>query len=82
MLDYSIMSFFSMIALLSLGSSWWNKVPWRLAFFAWLVTLVKILTTYNLRKRRIIVVDWFCMCKKGGEFVDRLLLHCEVASVL
>jgi hypothetical protein len=23
--------------------------------------------------------DRFCMCKRSGEFVDHLLLHCEVA---
>ena len=36
----------------------------------------------NLRKRHVIVMDWCCMCKKSGEFIDYLLLHCEVARDL
>jgi hypothetical protein len=36
----------------------------------------------NLRKRHVIVVDWCCMCKKSGESVDHLLLHCEMANAL
>uniref|UniRef100_A0A7N2LMD8 Cyclin-like domain-containing protein n=1 Tax=Quercus lobata TaxID=97700 RepID=A0A7N2LMD8_QUELO len=39
----------------------------------------KILTTDNFRKRRIIVLDWCYMCKRCGELVDHLLLHCPVA---
>jgi hypothetical protein len=35
----------------------------------------------NLRKRLVIVVDQCCMCTKN-EFVDLLLLHCEIASAL
>jgi hypothetical protein len=46
----------------------------------WLVALGKILIMDNLRKRHIIVVDWFCMCKKSGETMDQLLLHCRIAS--
>jgi hypothetical protein len=52
------------------------------AFFAWSTALGKILITDNLRKRRIIVVNWCCMYKKRRESVDHLLLHCEVASAL
>jgi hypothetical protein len=26
------------------------------------------------------VVKWCCMCKKNGESVDHLLIHCEVAT--
>jgi hypothetical protein len=36
----------------------------------------------NLRKRHVIVVDWCCMCKRGEEFVDHLLFHCEIVSAL
>jgi hypothetical protein len=28
------------------------------------------------------VVEWCCLCKKSGESVDHLLLHCEVARDL
>jgi hypothetical protein len=46
------------------------------------VALGKILTLDNLRKRQVIVIDRYCMCKKNGESVDHLLRHCEVACVL
>jgi hypothetical protein len=51
-------------------------------FFAWSVVVGKILTIDNLRKRHVIMVDRCCMCKRNGEFVDHLCLHCEVACVL
>jgi hypothetical protein len=63
-------------------SIWRCKVPLRVAFFGWNAALGKILTHDNLRKRRIIVVEWCCMCKKNGESVDHLLIHCEVATYL
>ena len=49
--------------------------PPRVAFFSWSALLGKILTTDNLCKRRIIVIDWCYMCKRCGESVDHLLLH-------
>lgn len=33
----------------------------------------------NLRKRWLMVIDWCCMCKRDGETVDHLLLHCLIA---
>ena len=58
---------------------WQSKVPSRVAFFSWFASLGKILTTDNLRKRWVIVLDWCCMCKRCGESVDHLLLHCSIA---
>jgi hypothetical protein len=58
---------------------WKAKVPPRVAFFVWTSALGKILTTDNLRKRRVIIQDWCCMCKSSGETVNHLLLHCPVA---
>jgi hypothetical protein len=29
-----------------------------------------------------VVVEWCCMCKKSGQSIDHLLLHCEVAGAL
>jgi hypothetical protein len=63
-------------------SIWRTKVPLKVAFFAWLAALGKILTMDNLRKRHIIVIDRCCMCKMNEETVDQLLLHCEVAHAL
>ncbi|KAF5480212.1 hypothetical protein F2P56_000977 [Juglans regia] len=52
----------------------------------WLPTskasLGKILTTDNLRKYKVIIMDWYNICKKVGEMVDHLFLHCEIAIVL
>jgi len=52
------------------------------AFFVWSAALGKMLMHDNLRKRNVIVIEWCCLCKKSGEFIDHLLLHCEVARDL
>lgn len=44
--------------------------------------LGKILTADNLRKQKIIIVDRCYLCKRDGESVDHLLLHCDVAYTL
>ena len=36
----------------------------------------------NLRRRKVCVIDWCFMCKRAGEMVDHLLLHCEYAREL
>ena len=41
--------------------------------------LGKILTIDNLRKRHLVVLEWCFMCKRCGESVDHLLLHCPTA---
>jgi hypothetical protein len=61
---------------------WRTQAPLRAAFFAWSAALGKILTVDNLRKRHIIIVDKCCLCKRDGESVDHLLLHCDVVSAL
>jgi hypothetical protein len=63
-------------------SIWRVKAPSRVAFFVWTAALGKILTMDNLRKRNVVVVEWCCMCKKSGESIDHLLIHCEVAREL
>ena len=62
--------------------TWQSKVPPRVAFFSCSASLGKILTTDNLRKRRVLVLDWCYMCKSCGELVDHLLLHCPIACEL
>ena len=54
---------------------WKSKVPPRVAFFSWSTSLGKILTTDNLHKRRVLVLDQCNMCKNCRESVDHLLLH-------
>ena len=58
---------------------WKSKAPSRVAFFVWTAVLGKILIIDNLRKKRIIVTEWCCMCNKNGESIVHLLLHGEVA---
>jgi hypothetical protein len=50
-------------------SIWLNKALLIVAFFAWLIALGKILTMDNLRKQHIVVIDWYCMCKKSGKML-------------
>ena len=50
-----------------------------MAFFVWAAALGRILTTDNLRRHHVIVLDWCCMCKKSGENILHLLMHCLVA---
>ena len=70
-------------ALLPLGgydmpwkSIWKSKAPPRVAFFMWTAALGCILTTDNLRRHRVIVLDWCCLCKKNGDLY--LIFSCIV----
>lgn len=47
---------------------WRDKAPLRMAFFVWRAALGRILTMDDLR-RRILVMDWCCMCKISGEII-------------
>jgi hypothetical protein len=49
------------------------------AFFVWTAALGKILAHDNLRTHHIVVVEWCCICMKTEEFIDHILLHCDVA---
>ena len=57
-------------------------MPTKASFFMWTTTLGRTLTTDNLWKHRVVVLDWCCMCKKDGEYIDHLLLRCHVAKEL
>jgi hypothetical protein len=61
---------------------WKPKVPIWVAFFVWTAVMDRILTTDNLRRRWVIILDWCCMCKNSGESLSHLLLHCSVARDL
>ena len=62
--------------------TWQSKVPPRVAFFSCSASLGKILTTYNLCKRHVLVLDWCYMCKNCGSqwiiffFIAPLLVSC------
>ena len=38
-----------------------------------------MLSCYNLMDRGITLVDGCCMCRRSGETMDNLLLHCDIA---
>lgn len=42
----------------------------------------KILTLDNLWKCYSIIINWCCMWKKSWEYVDHILLYCEIARTL
>ena len=41
-----------------------------------------ILAIDNLRKRKVLILDWCCLCKSNGESVDHLLLHFPIVFEL
>ena len=55
-------------------SIWKSKAPPRVAFFVWTAALGRILTTDNLQRRRVIVLDYCWLCKRSGESISHLLL--------
>jgi hypothetical protein len=63
-------------------SIWHVKAPSRVPFSVWTIALGKILTHDNLRKKNIGVVEWCYLCKKSGEFIEHLLLYCDIAREL
>lgn len=44
--------------------------------------LIAILATDDLRERRQMLVNWCCWCRKDGEDVDHVLIHCSFATYL
>lgn len=58
------------------------QAPPRVAFFVWTVTLGKILTAEDLRKKGIVLVSWCSLCKCNGETVEHLLLHFPITMEL
>jgi hypothetical protein len=48
----------------------------------WMAALGKILTLDNPRKKKVIVLEWYCTCKRSGKSIDHLFLHCKVQKEL
>lgn len=61
---------------------WKLKVPTKVNFFLWTKELGRVLTTDNLQRFQVVVIEWCCVCKKDGEIIDHLLIHCPVAKEL
>lgn len=54
------------------------KAPHRVVFFAWEGGRKCILTIDKLKRRRILV-NWCCLCKRAEETCNYILLGCLVA---
>lgn len=50
-------------------------------FYTW-KTFRNVLTMDNLMKLHIITTYWCSICRKSGEYVDHILLHCHIARVM
>lgn len=59
-----------------------SLLPLRVDFSGCTASLGNFLTMDNLRKCRLIVMEWCSMIKGSGKSVNHLLLHCEVAGEL
>ena len=84
---FSVSSFYKFLSSkdrpgFSWQSIWIPGVPTKVAFFVWLAALDRVLTIDNLIRRRLVLVNWCCMCQKDAESISHLLLHCPVAYQL
>ncbi|KAJ9671525.1 hypothetical protein PVL29_025297 [Vitis rotundifolia] len=63
-------------------SIWVDKIPTKVAFFAWEATWEKILTLDRLQKRGWQLPNRCFLCGCEEESVNHILLHCTVVRVL
>lgn len=61
---------------------WKTNAPPRVVAFGWLVTLGKVLTMDNIKKRNVILVNRCPMCFADVESADHLFLSCRFAHSL
>ena len=47
-----------------------------------MVALDKIPMIDNLRRWGLILVNWYCLCKKSEETINHPLIHCEFTRVM
>ena len=50
----------------------------RVSFFAWSASWGKIITADNLMRRGYQLAGWCCMCRRDGETINNLLIHCDI----
>lgn len=53
---------------------WCAKALKWVAFFVW-TAMWEDFDYDNIRNRGIVLVDWYCLCRRKGESVNHLLLH-------
>ena len=63
-------------------SIWVDKVPTKVAFFAWEATWEKILTLDRLQRRGWHLPNRCFLCGCEEENVNHIILHCIVVRVL
>jgi hypothetical protein len=83
---FEVKSYYQVLTILTGSPFLWKNIvrveaPSRVMLFVCKAALGKILTLDNLRKRNV-VVEWCSMCKKSGESIYHLLIHCEVVRDL
>ena len=59
----------------------WGARQSLFILFWWIAVVGKILTIDNLHKRHLLLVDWCCMCKRSGESIHHLPLHCSLQQI-
>ena len=61
---------------------WRLNIPPRVAFFSWIAALGKILTLDRFWNKGVPIMDWCYICKRSGESINHLLIHCPIAFEL
>ncbi|XP_022865490.1 uncharacterized protein LOC111385340 [Olea europaea var. sylvestris] len=56
---------------------WQSKLPPRVAFLLWTDMRGQVSTVDNLRRKGFYVTEWCYMCKKDGETINHLFIHCD-----
>ena len=64
---------------------WKVGIPPKVKVLAWLASWKRVNTCDLLQKRRpnlAISPSWCTLCKKGGENIDHLLVHCSFTNYM
>ncbi|RVW16783.1 putative ribonuclease H protein [Vitis vinifera] len=71
-----------MAAIFPKSNIWVDRVPTKIAFFAWKAAWGKMLTLDRLQKRGWQLPNCYFLCGCEEETVNHILIHCTVARVL